>query len=168
MACRDDRPKCLHMNTILVRERTPLECEQHQYFVTIFAIFSDFHDFEILLCARHVCVCVNVSVCMCVWLCVCDTFVCGTRMLVRERTRVGMNNARKLDNFRHFPKISRNFENVVLQPPDLDLAQTFSVCLLRTRALACHKLYKTSRFWEKLTAYDYFSIASINIPLCYK
>ncbi len=41
-----------------------------------------------------------------------------------------------------------------LQPPDLVLTHTFYACLLQTWALACHKLYKSSRFWEKLSEYD--------------
>ncbi len=122
-------------------------------------VFSDVH-----------CVCVQQCVCVCVWQCVCDTVVCGTRILVRERTRVGMNNARKIDRFRHFPKISRIFKNLLSNHPTLTPPVLF-LCAGYGREIWHATNYIKVLGSERTSAntiWDYYIISYINIPPAHK
>ena len=107
---------------------------------------------------------------MCVWQCVCDIGACGTRMLVRERTRVGMNNARRIDRFRYFPKKSRFFENLFSNHPTLAWLKLF-LCACYGRELWHATNYIKVLGSERTSAntiWDYYIISLINTPLCYK
>ena len=91
-------------------------------------------------------------------------------MLVRERTRVGMNNARKIDRFQHFPKKSLIFENLLSNHPTLVQPVLF-LCACYGRELWHATNYIKVLGSERSSAntiWDYYIISSINIPLCYK
>ena len=107
---------------------------------------------------------------MCARHCVCDNGVCGTRMLVRERTLVGMHNTRRIDRFRHFPKFREFLEILFSNHPTLRWLKLF-LCACYGRELwhatNCIKVLGPERSSAN-TIRDYYIISSIYIPLCYK
>ncbi len=78
-----------------VLQRMYIPSALHFTVVTIFIILIAVKRQKYVLVWCVIKVCAHVEPCVCV----CDNTVCGTRMFVRERTRVGMNDARRIDRF---------------------------------------------------------------------